>query len=806
MKSYKIEIYGRVQSVGFRPFIYNLAKKYNLFGYVKNKTSYVEIVITTEEKILNKFLKNMKSALPYPAKIDKIYFYEYEPKKYFSEFKILESEDEKSEFIYIPAEIKVCKECLEELFNPDNRRYLYPFINCTHCGPRFTIIKTLPYDRENTTMDVFKMCDDCYKEYKDTKNRRFHAQPNACHICGPGLKLQVINKTLKINDNYKDIFNKITNSSFDVEKILDFVVKEIINGKIFAIKSYGGYHLVCDATNDEVVLRLRKNKYREFKPFAMMVSDLETIKKYCYVSKKEEEILNSPQAPIVLLERKENLEKNGLMISRYVTYKSKYFGFMFPYTPLHYLIFYWLKKYKKNIPLVMTSGNISDEPQVYTDIEAVEKFKNIADYILSYNREIKIRCDDSVVRIFNDDIYFIRRSRGYAPEPIFVDYYFNREIFSFGAELKNTFAFGTKNYIILSHHIGDLDSLESINSYEESIKYYLETFRFSPEVVVYDLHPFYISSKIAKEFAQKYSLKSLAIQHHYAHMLSCMLDNNIFEKCIGIIFDGTGYGLDGKIWGSEFFVADIYNFSRVGYFDYLKLVGGDKSIKEPYRVVLANLYDIYKDDSFIKSFIKKFFDYYTNFKQNFSFKDFIKFFYSIKFLVDNNMNISYSCGMGRIFDLVSVLCGLGFINYYEGQLPQELEFFATKNFYEIKKNGYFYEYNISYKDGCYVVDTKNLIKEIVKDLFNSNFSIETTKVSSKFHYTIAKICLDIALKIRNKLNINKVVISGGAFNNNLLLLTLIELFKKNNFEVFIHKKFPCNDGGISLGQLIAGNV
>ncbi|MFN3551088.1 MAG: carbamoyltransferase HypF [Endomicrobiia bacterium] len=806
MKSYKIEVYGRVQSVGFRPFIYNLAKKYNLFGYVKNKTSYVEIVITTEEKILHKFLENMKSTLPYPAKIDKIYFYEYEPKKYFSEFEILESEDEKSEFIYIPADVKICQECLKELFNPHNRRYLYPFINCTHCGPRFTIIKTLPYDRENTTMDIFQMCEDCYKEYTDPKNRRFHAQPNACHICGPGLKLELLSDKLQIKDDYKNIFTKTTNSSFDVKKVLEFVVQEIINGKIFAIKSYGGYHLVCDATNDEVVLRLRKNKYREFKPFAMMVSDIEVIKKYCYVNKKEEEILNSSQAPIVLLEKKENFKEIDIMISQYVAEKNKYFGFMLPYTPLHYLIFYWLKKYNKNIPLVMTSGNISDEPQVYNDTDAEEKFKNIADYILSYNRDINIRCDDSVVRIFNNDIYFIRRSRGWAPEPIFVDYDFKKKIFSFGAELKNTFAFGTKNYIILSHHIGDLDNLESINSYEDSIRYYLETFKFSPEIVVYDLHPLYMSSKIAKEFAQKYSLKSLSVQHHYAHMLSCMLDNNIFEKSIGIIFDGTGYGLDGKIWGSEFFVADIYNFRRVGYFDYLKLISADKSIKEPYRIVLANLYDIYKDDSFIKSFIKKFFDYYTNFKQTFSFENFIKVFYSIKFLVDNDINISYSCGMGRIFDLVAVLSGIGLFNYYEGQLPQELEFFASKSFNETRNNNEFYEYKIFYKEGSYIVDTKHLIKQIIEDLIKKEQFVEKEKIASKFHYTIVKICLDIVLKIRNELNINKVVLSGGVFNNNLLLSTLVDLLKKNNFEVFTHKKFPCNDGGISLGQLVLGNL
>jgi hydrogenase maturation protein HypF len=779
MISKKIEVYGRVQSVGFRPFVYNLAKKFNVKGYVKNKTSYVEIVVNGELVNIENFLDKLKNP-PYPVKIDKIVIENFDTK--FDDFYILESEDSQPQFLYIPAEIKTCQECLKELFNPQDRRFLYPFINCTHCGPRFTIIKNLPYDRINTTMNVFTMCDECQTEYEDPTNRRFHAQPNSCYKCGPNIELR--------NNKLEILFPKAKCYS-DVEKILEFVVKEILLGKIFAIKSYGGYHLVCDATNDEIVLRLRKNKYREYKPFAMMANDIENIKKYCYVSADEEKILSSSQAPIVLLVKKEDNK-----ISKYVAPNSIYYGFMLPYTPLQFLIFYFLKKYN-NVPLIMTSGNLSDEPQVYTEEEAYKKLSNIADYFLIYDREINIRCDDSVVRVYNGDTYFIRRSRGYAPEPIFISFEYKNPELCFGADLKNTFCLAKNNYIILSHHIGDLDNLEAVDSYKKSVEYYLKTFKFEPEIVVCDLHPRYFSSKTAEEYAYKNKLKLVKIQHHYAHMLSCMLDNEMFDESIGVIFDGTGYGLDGKIWGSEFLVGDTKSFIRKGHFEYITLVSGDIGIQQPFRPAFGFIYEEYKD----KNLIKKFYEKVCGID---NIPDFEELYEMVRFLIEEKINVYDVCGIGRIFDIVGVFCDLGFYNYHEGYLPALCEFYATKKFNEIKNKNLKYNYEIKNENGVYIVSTRKILKEVFEDvMFNC---LPKDEVSAKFHYTLISATVDVVLKIRDELNINKIVLSGGVFQNKILFETLVELLKKENFEVYNHKRFPTNDAGISAGQSLAASV
>ncbi len=789
MRTKKICVYGRVQSVGFRPFVFKIANSLGIKGYVKNKTSYVEILLQSEEYKIKEFIKILSEKLPPSAKIEKIKVEEVDERE-FNSFDIISSEESEIKILYFPADIKICQDCLKELLNPNDRRYLYPFINCTQCGPRFTIIKSLPYDRKNTTMDVFLMCDDCLKEYTNPQNRRFHAQPNACHKCGPGLELHKVD-----NNKIKKVFSLTKNSS-DVKNVLDFVTKEILDGRIFAIKSYGGYHLVCDATNDDVVLKLRSKKRREYKPFAMMCSSVEVIKRYCYVSEVEEKILLSVEAPIVLLFKKDDFDTNSLLISKYVATNSKYLGFMIPYTPLQCLIFEWLKNIGKDIPLIMTSGNLSDEPQAFKDEEAFEKLKNIADYFLSYNREINIRCDDSVVRVVNNNLYPVRRSRGYAPEPIFVEYKFKKPTLAFGADLKNTFALANDNYVILSHHIGDLDNLEAISSYKSSIEYYIKTFKFQPELLVCDLHPLYISTEIAKNLSEKYGLKLVSVQHHYAHMLSCMLENDILDKTIGVIFDGTGYGLDGKIWGSEFFIGDTKNFERIAHFDYLTLIGGDISIKRPYRTTLTFLYEVFKEESVVKEFYKKVLADKVEEKD----VDFENLLESIKFCLNNSFNISHSCGMGRIFDVVAVMCGVGTYNHYEGQLPIELESLSYRFYEEIKKIDNFYEYEIIENNNRFLVNTKKLLQEPFENLF---FEKENPQlIASKFHYTIVKITLEILLKIRKKLNINKVVLSGGVFQNNLLLSTLYELLKKENFEVFIHKKLPCNDACISFGQVV----
>jgi len=466
---------------------------------------------------------------------------------------------------------------------------------------------------------------------------------------------------------------------------------------------------------------------------------------------------------------------------------------MLPYTPLQFLIFYFLKKYK-NVPLIMTSGNLSDEPQVYKDDDAYQKLSNIADYFLTYDREINIRCDDSVVRVYNTDTYFIRRSRGYAPEPIFVNFEYKTNKLCFGADLKNTFCLAKDNYLILSHHIGDLDNLEAVNSYKESIEYYLRTFKFEPEVVVSDLHPKYFSSRIAEEFAYENKIKLIKLQHHYAHMLSCMLDNEMFEKSIGVIFDGTGYGLDGTIWGSEFLVGDTKNFVRKGHFDYIKLLCGDLGIKQPFRPAFGFLYEEYKDKNLIK-------DFYDKIKDVDNLPNFEELYETTKFLIEEKINIYDVCGIGRIFDLVGIFCAVGLYNYHEGYLPTLCEFYAAKKFNEIINKKLVYNYEIKNENGMYIVSTRKILKEVFEDIMFNYTSKE--EVLAKFHYTLISITVDVVLKIRDELNINKVVLSGGVFQNKIFFETLVDLLKKESFEVYYHKRFPTNDAGISAGQSLA---
>ncbi|MCX7956576.1 MAG: carbamoyltransferase HypF [Endomicrobia bacterium] len=785
MKSLKIEVFGRVQSVGFRPFIYNLAKKFNLRGYVKNKTSCVEIVVQGSNNNLSKFIVAIKTQTPQLALIEEIRYSQEKVTDIFSSFSIFESEDTETFFLYVPADIKICKDCLKELFNLEDRRYFYPFINCTQCGPRFTIIEKLPYDRVNTTMKEFKMCYECKKEYDDPANRRFHAQPNACYECGPGLN---------VFNNKGEVIFELTKSYQDTKNVVNFIVEKILEGKILAIKSYGGYHIVCDATNDDVVYELRKRKYREHKPFALMASSLEIIEKYCIVSNFEKEILHSIESPIILLEKKQ-ITNSYYNISKYVSKKSKYYGFMLPYTPLQYLIFEQLKKIK-DIPLIMTSGNLSDEPQSYQDDEVQQKLKDVVDYFVKYNRKINIRCDDSVVIGFDKNIYFIRRSRGWSPEPIFLNYRYRKQILSFGADLKNTFCLAKDNYAILSHHIGDIINLETISSYMDSIEYYLKTFSFKPEVLAYDLHPLYNTAKIAKEYANKNDLLEVCIQHHYAHMVSCMIENNIKDKCLGVIFDGTGYGLDGKIWGGEFLIGDFCSFQRKAYFGYFNILSTDIGIKQPYRNLLIFLYDKYKDVKLIKKIWQKINNNNTD-KCPYSLEELLE---TTKFLLENNINIIKTSSVGRVYDLVALMCFLGLYNHYEGQLPQLLEnecnIGKLANFDDVE----FYDYKIFITDGVYTVDTEYLLKNVFEDIFFKNQKVEV--VSTKFHWTIAKISVDIILKLCNEYNIKKVVLSGGVFQNKVLLTLIYTLAKCSKFEVFWHRKVPCNDGGISLGQTV----
>ncbi|MDO8747333.1 MAG: carbamoyltransferase HypF, partial [Thermodesulfovibrionales bacterium] len=572
-----INIKGIVQGVGFRPFVYNLAKSLNLKGTVTNTSDGVAIDIEGED--ITSFIDRLPKEAPPLSEINKI---DISPIPLYGhkDFEIVKSRDSGS-FTLISSDISICDDCLKEMLDKDNRRYLYPFINCINCGPRYTITNAVPYDRHNTTMSVFKMCNECESEYNNTSDRRFHAQPNACSKCGPHLELKV--KSGKLNVNGKEDPIKET-------------IKLLRQGGIVAIKGLGGFHIACDAANKDAVERLRERKRKNNKPFALMAPDIETIKKYCEVSEKEQELLTSNKRPIVLL-RKKTAQDNSALLPDSISPNNLHIGFMLPYTPLHYLLFYYPLTPNSELltpnflALVMTSGNISEEPIVVSNDEAAAKFSDMVDALLIHNRDIFMRVDDSVVRnhflAYRTRPIFIRRSRGYAPEPISLDND-GPEVLGCGADIKNTFTLTKGSYAIPSHHIGDMENYETVKFFEESLSNLKKVYRVNPVAIGYDLHPNYLSTKWAlaqqSELNTNSPLSFYGIQHHYAHIASVMAENGIKRKVIGVAFDGTGYGTDGNLWGSEFLIADTDDFKRAGHFKYIPLPGGETAIREPWRV------------------------------------------------------------------------------------------------------------------------------------------------------------------------------------------------------------------------------
>lgn len=746
----KIKITGSVQGVGFRPAVYNYAISFNLKGYVQNTFQGVIIEVEGERDSLNKFVEKLKNCPPVLSRIDSFQINEL-PFNGYQDFKIIISEEEGTANTLISPDTSICNDCLKEVKDKNDRRFSYPFTNCTNCGPRFTIVKDIPYDRKKTTMSVFKMCPDCLKEYLDPTNRRFHAQPNSCFSCGPSLELIKDGKTIES----KDCILK---------------AKELLaQGNIIAIKGLGGYHLACDAQNEEVVSKLRNRKYREDKPFALMAKNIETIRNFCKISQKEKSFLLSIPKPIVLLKK-----KNNSKIAKSVAPKQKYLGFMLPYTPLHYLLF-------DNSPyqaLVMTSGNISDEPISYKNKEALNRLPNIADYFLVHNREIHMRCDDSVGRIINHKELIIRRSRGYVPLPIKLNFNFKKEILACGGHLKNTFCLVKDDQAFISHHIGDLENMETLASFREGIDHFKKLFSISPEIIAHDLHPEYLSTKYALE----HSSLLVGVQHHHAHIVSCMAENALSEEVIGVAFDGTGYGSDGKVWGGEFLITSQKSFKRIAHLKYLPMPAGEKAIKEPWRMVISYLYQIYGDD-----FINLPLEFVKKLPPNWPL---------ILKIITQNINCPETSSMGRLFDAVSTLIDFKERVNYEGQAAIELEMMAKE---EVKK---FYDYEIIKSKDKLIINWERIIQGIVGDLIKN---ISKSVISAKFHNTITYIILEICQKIRKQTGITKVVLSGGVFQNIHLLKNTYNLLARNKFNVYTHSRIPPNDGGISLGQAVVAN-
>jgi hydrogenase maturation protein HypF len=748
----QILVRGIVQGVGFRPYVFSLARRRTLAGRVFNNTTGVLIDVEGDASAIEGFINELKLNPPPLSLIDSIERSgNLDPANY-SDFLIVESEASGEKFMPISADISTCEDCLRELFDSENRRYRYPFINCTACGPRFTIIEDIPYDREKTTMRDFEMCDACRAEYENPLERRFHAEPTACAACGPSLSLTDANRL------------EILFDSTSVDDTISRARLLLSSGKILAIKGIGGFHLACDALDQGAVERLRLRKYREEKPFALMANSVDVIRKYCFVSQSEAALLESERRPIVLLKK-----RSGANIPEAVAPNVTTLGFMLPYTPLHYLLLE-----NSDRPLVMTSGNISDEPISYDDSDARERLRGIADYFLLHNRRIHMRTDDSVARIHDGQEMVLRRSRGFAPAPIRTSFKFEREILACGAELKNTFCLTRGAYAFVSHHIGDLENLETLRSFEQGIEHFKRLFHLQPDVVAHDLHPEYLSTKYALSLDD--SLTKVGVQHHHAHVASCMADNLLEGEVIGVAMDGLGFGTDGRMWGGEFFVADFVEAERVAHLDYVPMPGGAKAIREPWRMAAVYLHRALGDD-FLKLKIP--------FTENMD----ARAWATLRRMAMSGTNSPETSSMGRLFDALAGLLNLKHSVNYEGQAAIELEAIADQHCTQS------YEFEVM-EDG-HLIRAEAVIRRAVEDLLEG---ASTQEVSAKFHLGVARLIAEIARRVRTERHYNRVLLSGGVFQNMFLLEATRRMLKRDGFEVFTHHRVPPNDGGISLGQ------
>jgi hydrogenase maturation protein HypF len=755
----RISIRGVVQGVGFRPFVFQLATKYNLKGWVCNTSEDVKIEVQGDNRDLEHFVSELEYSAPPLAHIENVTVTHHPPADY-TKFEIRHSVTKEGKYQLVSPDIATCHACLNEVFTPEDRRYHYPFTNCTNCGPRFTIIEDIPYDRPKTTMRSFTMCPDCQAEYDNPLDRRFHAQPNACPKCGPSLEL------LDAKGNHIE--------ATDVIAAASQLIKE---GKIMAIKGLGGFLLACDATNEKAVQLLRRRKRRPFKPLAIMVADIDEAKKYCRVSEAEEKLLTTPQSPIVLMSWKAEPK-----VCRAIAPNLKYLGLMLPYTPMHHLL---LKE--SGLPLVMTSGNISEEPICKDNNEAVRRLAGIADYFLVNNRDIYARYDDSVTIVERGDVQLTRRARGYAPFPIHLTFK-AKQVLGCGAEEKNTFCLTRDNYAFVSQHIGDMENMETMEHFENTLALYKKLFRIEPEIIAYDLHPEYLSTKYALELGSQSShLKLVPVQHHHAHIVSCMVDNKIESPVIGVALDGTGYGSDGHIWGGEFLVADYKGFKRLGHLEYLPLPGGAAAIKRPYRTATGYLLKLLGEDSLNSKL--------AFFKQI----DAVEI-ELIKRQLQTGLNSPLNSSMGRLFDAVSALMDIRSEIDYEGQAAIELEMAAYDGVDKVGDKSY--SYFITESNEVNIIQLKELFTAIVEDLYQG---VSKATISAKFHNTVAHMIFNMCRLIAKKTGINQVALSGGVFQNRLLLRKVIPLLESVGFSMLIHKQVPCNDGGISLGQAVIAN-
>lgn len=763
----KVIIQGAVQGVGFRPFVFRLATSLSLTGWVINSSQGVLIEIEGNEENLNTFLLSIEKQKPPHAFIQSLEFSYLDPVGH-TVFEVRKSDTTGKKTALILPDIGTCSDCLSEIFDPDNSRYLYPFTNCTNCGPRFSIIKKLPYDRPNTSMADFIMCDKCQAEYTNPLNRRFHAQPNACPECGPHLEL------------WDTQGNVLASHHQALLKAAD-AVRE---GLIVAVKGIGGFHLMVDASNEEAVRCLRRRKQKEEKPLAMMYPSLSAVTADCYVNKFEERLLCSSEAPIILLHRRQYNSQKNSAIAISVAPDNPYFGIMLPYSPLHHILMFEL-----GFPIVATSGNLSEDPLCIDEYEALDRLKNIADLLLVHNRPIVRHVDDSIVSIRMQREQILRRARGYAPLPIHLNTPL-KTVLSVGAHLKNTIALTIQNTVFTSQHIGDLETPKAYEAFEKVITDFKNLYDISPEAIACDLHPTYLST----QFAQRSGLPVIPVQHHYAHILSCMAENHLEAPLLGIAWDGTGYGPDGTIWGGEFLKIESHSFQRVAHWRTFTLPGGDIAVKEPRRSAIGLLYEIFGEALFSS-------DRFPPIK-TFSEDD----LHLLQTMMKKQLNTFTTSSVGRLFDAVASLLDVRQHTQFEGQAAMSLEFMIIEP--SIDK---IYPLNIiepssaspssqthpskTPLEALYIVDWEPMVKAILED---RSQQVPLAIISAMFHNTL----VDAVLKVAHRIGEKRVVLSGGCFQNKYLTEKTMSRLHNEGFQPYCHQRIPPNDGGIALGQAL----
>ncbi len=761
----RLTVAGVVQGVGFRPFVYGLAMEYGLTGFVGNDSSGVFIEVEGGETAVSQFQRALTHHSPPLAHIENVTSQSL-PFNGDTQFVIVQSHSQAIASTLISPDICICDDCLRELFDPNDRRYRYPFINCTNCGPRFTIIKDIPYDRPLTTMADFPMCADCQVEYDNPLNRRFHAQPNACPVCGPQIWLE------NQDGNGRMMGNPIENTQ-----------KLLAAGKIVAVKGLGGFHLACDATNDAALATLRERKGRVDKPFAVMARDVATVCQFAHLNLEEAALLTSKERPILLLR-----QKHHSPLSTLIAPGNNNIGVMLPYTPMHHLLLNAQSPIlrqaqhspKPHSPVfVMTSANYRNEPIVKDNDEARERLAGLADAFFMHNRDIYGRCDDSVIRVLHKHPQIsnphlpIRRSRGYAPFPVKLPFSLP-PILAVGGELKATFCLAKENYGYMSQHIGDMENLETLEAFETAVSHYQALFRIQPERIVCDMHPNYLST----QWARRQAIPTVAVQHHHAHIAAVMAEHRLDGRTpvIGFSFDGTGYGTDGAIWGGEVLIADYAGFRRATHLKYVPLAGGDVSVKRPYRLALTHLWaaGLAWDDTLPPVAACPPQERHILQQQ-----------------LEKKLNSVPTSSMGRLFDAVAALAGVRQTVTYEGQAAIEFEAIATNTVSEA--------YSFDLLDN--VFDAAPLIRGVLEDVRRG---METAVIAAKFHNAVANLILQISLQLRQKTGLNQVALSGGVFQNVRLLETAVHNLQAHQFETFTHHLVPPNDGGLALGQVIIG--